>query len=363
MTRWRADLCRTLCAGLLGLWALLLPRAEAAAAEAAANEPPRLFRQAEYIMGTVFEIQLYSSQAQQAKTALAEAFAVIRAHDQRLSDWLPDSELNQVLKAAHSSADTVPLSEALHADLQLALDYARLSEGALDPTIGPLVRFWGFRPAASSLLPLDWLQARRSVGYQKLQLLADPPRLRLLAAGMQLDFGALGKGLALDRAAEVLRRQGIVAAALRTDSSMLFIGSPPQTAATPTPGWPVLVRHPRQPERPVARLWLQDQALATSGDDQQFREILGLRYSHLIDPRSGLPAPYTGSLTVISPSATAADAWSTALLLQPPARLPALLQARDLQAVRVWHDRQGWRCQVLALPAPTAPPVAECLLP
>jgi thiamine biosynthesis lipoprotein len=314
-------------------------------------------------MGTVFEIQLYSADEHRARAALAEAFAVIRAHDQRLSDWRSDSELNQVLRAARASTDPVPLSEALHADLQLALDYARLSGGALDPTIGPLVRFWGFRPRAGALRLSDWLQARRAVGYQKLQLLADPPRLRLRAEGMQLDFGALGKGLALDRAAEVLRRQGVVSAALRTDSSMLFMGSPPRASVAQPPGWPVLVRHPRQPERPVARLWLQDQALATSGDDQQFRQILGLRYSHLIDPRSGFPARYNGSLTVIAPAATAADAWSTALLLQPPARLPALLQAKDLQAVRVWHDRQGWRCQVLGLPAPAAPPVAECLMP
>lgn len=357
MMSWPASCYRRLCIVLLAVCAVFAPAVRAASAA-----DPRLFRQAEYIMGTVFEIQLYSADEHRARAALAEAFAVIRAHDQRLSDWRSDSELNQVLQAARASTDPVPLSEALHADLQLALDYARRSGGALDPTIGPLVRFWGFRPEASPLLPLDWLQARRAVGYQKLQLLSDPPRLRLRAEGMQLDFGALGKGLALDRAAEVLRRRGIAAAALRSDSSMLFIGSPSQTAATPTPGWPVLVRHPRQPEVAVARLWLQDQALATSGDDQQFREVLGLRYSHLIDPRSGLPARYNGSLTVISPSATAADAWSTALLLQPPAHLPEQLRAQGLQALRIWHDRQGWRCQVLAVE--TLPPLrAECLLP
>lgn len=345
-----------------GLLCILLCLFSACGQAAVAAPALKLFRQAEYIMGTVFEIQLYSADEHSARAALAEAFAMIRVHDQRLSDWRSDSELNQVLRAARDTNAPVPLSEPLHADLLLALDYARLSGGALDPTIGPLVRFWGFRPRTGALRLSDWLQARRAVGYQKLQLLAAPPRLRLLAEGMQLDFGALGKGLALDRAAEVLRRQGIVAAALRTDSSMLFIGSPPQTAAAPTPGWPVLVRHPRQPEVAVARLWLQDQALATSGDDQQFRELLGLRYSHLIDPRSGLPARYNGSLTVISPSATAADAWSTALLLQPPARLPAQLQQKGLQALRIWHDRRGWRCQVLA--AEGLPPLrAECLLP
>jgi thiamine biosynthesis lipoprotein len=320
---------------LLGLWLFTLPA-----------QALTLVQRAGYSMGTVFKLQVYHEQEAEAAAAAEAALAEIRAEDLLLSDWNPDSQLSRAVAAAWPQP--AEISAELHSALAQALSYAQLTQGAFDISVGPLLPLWGFRGGPRRIPSRQALTAAmRAVGYRKIQLLDQPPRLQLKQAGMALDFGALGKGRALDRAAAALKQRGIAVAALSCDSSSLFLGSPPGSSR----GWPVAVRHPRDSEQVLHWLWLKDQGLSSSGDDQQFFEQEGVRYSHLLDPRSGWPVVQRGSLTVVAASAAEADALSTALLVLAPEQARQLARTRQLTALRLVPTGDSWQPQWLNLPA------------
>lgn len=297
---------------------------------------------ATYSMGTVFRAVVIHSSADVAAEAAEAAFDIIRKQDQLLSDYLDESELSQAQKRAWPNP--VPISHELFAALEQALYFSRISQGAFDISIRPLVSLWGFRGGPEQVPDEQFLaQTLEKVGYQKVQLLPHPPQLKLNVSGMQLDFGGIGKGRALDLATAELRRRGIHRAALSCDSSAYFLGSPPQSPQ----GWPVAVRHPRDPQHILHTLWLRDQGLSTSGDDQQFFEFQGQRYSHILDPRTGKPALYSGSLTVIARSAAQADALSTALLVLPLSDATTLIKSEKISALRVWDASGHWQSEWL----------------
>lgn len=300
------------------------------------TEAPLITR-AGYSMGTLFQVKVIHANEQLATAAAEAALAEIRNQDQLLSDYLPESELNQAL--AKAWPDPVEISQGLYDALNQAQDYAQLTQGAFDISVGPLVSLWGFR-GGPLRIPSDKEIAKiqQKVGYQKILLLNHPPRLQLKAHGMKLDFGGIGKGRALDRAAAKLRQRGITIAALSCDSSSYYLGAPPNSPR----GWPVGVRHPRDPEVVLNTLWVKDQGLSSSGDDQQYFEQGGERFSHILDPRSGRPAKYLGSLTVLAESAAKADALSTALLVLPSAQAKALAKAQGIRALRIWEEKREW---------------------
>lgn len=301
----------------------------------------QLLQQAHYSMGTVFRIRIYHDDnpyaKQMAEDASQSAFEVIEQADQRLSDWNDQSEL--MLAQAQAWPDPVPVSQALWQDLSLALHYYHITHAAFDISLGPLLSLWGFRGEGQPQRPSesDLLAARQKVGMQFITLDTNPLRMQLSQPAMQLDFGGIGKGIAVDQAATVLSRLGITVAAIDCDSSSYFIGSPPGSDR----GWPVLLRHPRDPEQVLTALWLKDQGLSTSGDDQQYFEMDGKRYSHILDPRTGRPVNTVGSLTVIAGSATAADAWSTALMVLEPQEAEHLASKHGVQFIRAYPDLQG----------------------
>ena len=274
---------------------------------------------------------------QKAEEAAQTAFEVIEQADQRLSDWDEQSEL--MLAQAQAWPDPVSVSQALWQDLSLAQHYHHITHAAFDITVGPLLRLWGFRGEGVTQRPSesDLVAARQKVGMHLIKLHPNSLRMQFSQPGMQLDFGGIGKGIAVDQAATVLSRLGITIAAIDCDSSSYFIGSPPGSDR----GWPVLLRHPRDPEQVMTALWLKDQGLSTSGDDQQYFEVDGKRYSHILDPRTGRPVTVLGSLTVIAGNATAADAWSTALMVLEPQEGHNLASKQGVRFIRVYPDSQG----------------------
>lgn len=311
-----------------------------------AEAKPQLYQQARYSMGTVFRIRIYHEDTEQAEQsaelAAQTAFELIEQADQRLSDWDDQSELMQA--QAKAWPDPAPISYALWQDLNQALYYHHITQGAFDISVGPLLKLWGFRGENTAQVPAesDLARVQQQVGMQHVQLQTNPRSLKLGQASMQLDFGGIGKGIAIDQAATALGRLGITVAAIDCDSSSYFIGSPPGSMH----GWPVLIRHPRDPERALTALWLKDQGLSTSGDDQQYFEVNGQRYSHILDPRSGQPIKAPGSLTVIANNATAADAWSTALLVLDRQNGSQLAQTHGVQFIRAVPDAQGnWQLE------------------
>ncbi len=266
---------------------------------------------ADFQMGTLFRIVLYAADERQAVGASRAAFARIEELDRVLSDYRPDSELNQVLQAVEAP---LAVSPELFQLLDQAQEMSRKTGGAFDVTAGPLVGLWregrrrGRIPA-----PDEIATARQRSGYRLLRLDAAARSVRLDRSGMRLDLGAVAKGYAADQALQVLAEHGLRRALIDAGGDVRLGEAPPGR-----PGWSVTLKTNNGDQT----LLLANQAVATSGDDLQFLEVGGKRYSHILDPRSGWALTDHRLVTVIAPDALTADAWATALsVLEPEAGL------------------------------------------
>jgi thiamine biosynthesis lipoprotein len=256
-------------------------------------------------MGTVVTISLYADSDERAQRGFIAAFARIKELDAILSDYKPDSELSRVCET------NGPVSRALMTVLAHAQRLAAETDGAFDITAGPLTRLWR-QARAQKRLPTNEAiaDAIHRSGYRKLQL---DRTVRCLVPGMQLDAGGIAKGYAADEALAALRRAGI-RSALVAVSGDIAIGDPPPGQS----GWRVRLEDETRT--------LSNVGVSTSGDEFQFVEIDGVRYSHIIDPRTGMPLQNSRNVSVIAPSAMEADALATAESVsakrqQPPVAL------------------------------------------
>lgn len=272
-------------------------------------------------MGTLFKIVLYAPDEANATRAAKAAFTRIAELDQIMSDYKPSSELMQLCKKA--GGDPVQVSNDLYTILERAQEVARKSDGAFDITVGPVVRLWRKARRSGQLPSADDLkEALRLVGYEKLKL--DPTRraVQLLVAGMLLDLGGIAKGYAADAALEVLRSFGMRRALVAAGGDIV-VGDPPPDAK----GWKIGIAPLKDPQgEPTQFLLLTNAAVSTAGDTHQYVEIDGKRYSHIIDPKTGLGLTTRRSVTVVARDGTTADGWDTALCVMEPDRALKTIQ-------------------------------------
>ena len=270
---------------------------------AACGKAP-LHQQESFVFGTRVEILIAGLDEAQARPAAA---AVLREFDRlhrTYHAWRP-SELND-LNAAIAAGKTHAVSAELAAFITDAQQRSALGEGRFDPGIGALIRLWGFQsdefkpvlPDASALAA--WRAARP--GIVDVQL--DGLQVSSRNPAVSIDFGGYLKGVALDRASEILRAQGVSNALINIGGNVMALGT---KNGEP---WKVGIQHPRQPG-PLATVELHDgEAIGTSGDYQRFFELDGKRYCHLLDPRRGEPVMHTQALTVLVSPRPAAGALS-----------------------------------------------------
>jgi thiamine biosynthesis lipoprotein len=257
-------------------------------------------------MACRFEITLASEDARWVPVARAALDTIDRV-EERLSVFRETSAVCELNRRA--AAGPVGVDEDLLALLRQCAAIHDATGGAFDPTSTPLSRCWGFLQREGRLPPTTALEeARARVGFQHVRIDPDARTVRFDRPGVELNFGAIGKGDALDRVAAGMRAAGVRHALLSAGrSSLLAIGGRHG-------GWHVDLVSPRL-ERPVARVWLRGAALGTSGAGEQFVVVDGVRYGHVIDPRTGWPAAGVLSASVVASSAAAADALSTAFLI------------------------------------------------
>ena len=280
-----------------------------AARPPAASIAPSLAR-FEYVrmaMGGAARIVLFAPDEDAARRAAIEAFDEIEAVEQALSDWRDASEVRTVERRLQQHpGEPVAVSATLAACLARSLEVSQASDGAFDVTIAPVVEQWRVAARAGGLPPSD---ARRAaldlVGWERVQLVQGDAPTIAAPPGTRFDFGGIGKGFGADRALAVLRQHGFDRAIVELGGDFA-IGSPPPDAG----GWTVAIRTGLGDERLV--LTLADCGVATSGDLERFVEVDGVRYSHLVDPRTGLGLTTSIAVTVIAPDATLADALASA---------------------------------------------------
>lgn len=259
-------------------------------------------------MGTLFRIVLYAEDAETANRAAQTAFARIDDLNDKLSDYLPLSELNNLSSAA-GSGEWLVVSDDLWQVLERSVAIAEDTDGAFDITIGPLSRLWR-KAFEQKEFPedADLAEARKLVDYRNIGLRPWSKEVTLSRVGMKLDLGGIAKGYALDQAMIVLLEHGIESALVDGGGDVLATNPPPGKK-----GWKVLYqKYTLNDELVTDSLWLANQAVATSGDHYRFLVWEDKRYSHIIDPRTGLGLTNQRLVTVIGPSGIVTDALASA---------------------------------------------------
>jgi len=289
-------------------------------------------------MGVEFQITLYAGGEKAANAALEAAFERINQLNSIMSDYDSSSELSRLGQTAPSK-EPVKLSKELFLVLAKAQSLSRRTGGAFDVTVGPLTKLWR-RARRRKQMPEagDLAAARAATGYRRLELDAKTRTARLLRPNMRLDLGGIAKGYAADEALAVLRRRGITRAVVNGSGDMA-IGDPPPRKK----GWEVGV-NPRAPGGPPSEfLLLANCGVAASGDMYQFVEIDGRRYSHILDPRTGLGLTDRSSVTVVARDCMTADSLASAVsVLGPKDGLKLVKETPGAEAriLRIEGDRQ-----------------------
>lgn len=259
-------------------------------------------------MGMPFTLVLYAPDEMSANRASSAAFERIAQIDLVMSDYKEESELSR-LTATAGEGKAVPVSDDLWRVLAASQKLSEQSGGAFDVTVGPYVSIWRRARREHEFPSEDRLEkARQAVGFGYLKLDADAQTALLERPGMRLDLGGIAVGYALDEALKVLKAHGI-SRALLDGSGDVLVGDPPPGK----PGWRLGIVAPKEDAHATRFLTLANRAATTAGDTYQFVELNGRRYSHVIDPRTGLGMTTRLGVTVIANDAMTADSLDTAL--------------------------------------------------
>jgi thiamine biosynthesis lipoprotein len=277
----------------------------------AASRPAQRFEFNRISMGVQCRVVLYAADHDAAAAAASRAFDRIAALDASMSDYRAESELNRLCAAA--GGPPVPVSPDLFAVIRAAVEVSESSGGAFDITAAPLVALWRETRRTRVLpSPADLDAARSLVGWRFITLNEPARTVQLLQPGMKLDLGGIAKGYAAQHAIETLRATGHPRALVAL-SGDIAVGDPPPGE----PGWVIAVQGSPDAPRPGSLL-LTKASISTSGDEAQHVEIAGLRYSHIVNPRTGLGLTHSLSVTTISRRGELADALATAACILGP---------------------------------------------
>lgn len=298
---------------IVDILGMLRSQPVAAAVIKAEEEPPARLYAEHAAMGTRFALTLVAPSSafgpEEMRPAAETAWQDLDALENRISNWRPDSEVSRLNRTA--AAGPVSVGGDILAMLLYAKGLHAETGGLFDPTVGPLLEAWGFY-RKEGRLPSDTelAAALRCVGMDKVRVDADAATVAFDTDCLRLDFGGMGKGLALDRIAGPLRDAGYRNALLDAGTStVLAMGAPPGAA-----GWTVDIRNPYTGDHaPVDRVVLRDEALSTSALYENYLELDGRRVGHILDPASGQPiGNEVLSATAIAPTGLESDALSTA---------------------------------------------------
>lgn len=258
-------------------------------------------------MGTLVEISAFDNDESKVQSAIQSAFDEIQRLEKLMSTHILNSEISKINQSAGTRP--VPVSPEVLEVIDRALYWAKQTNGALDISIGPVQDLWGFEGDHPSLPDKNTLAQKLSkVGYDKIRL--DHQTVLLQEKGMHLHLGAIAKGYAVDRAIKILQEKNIHHAFINAGGDLKTLGNRPDKTA-----WKIGLQHPRKPESVLASFSLSGKAVATSGDYQKYFDQEGIRYHHIMNPKTGYPVTGIMSATVVTDTVMDADALSTAVFV------------------------------------------------
>jgi thiamine biosynthesis lipoprotein len=275
--------------------------------------------------GTTYHIKYIATASSPAPRLLQTDVEKILADvDRQMSTYRPDSELSQFNRAP--AGEWFPVSQAVIDVVIAAREISEKTGGALDVTVGPVVRLWHFGPPPTIDTKAEKLEpptdaeiavSQSRVGYKLLDVRTEPPALRKHVAGLEVDLSSIAAGYTIDRLSDLLRKHGI-------ENFMIEIGGEVRAMGARADGgpWKIAIERPLVGRRELQTVVaLTDAAAATAGGSRKFFDYQGRRYSHIIDPGTGRPVDHSlGSVTVLADTCMAADGWDTPLLVLGPDR-------------------------------------------
>ena len=298
------------------------------------DERDQIIKAEQPLMGTTWQLQIsigVDESPEVARKVMSRAFADLAKVDALMSEWRSDSPVSAVNTAAGKKMVAVPVE--VRAIVERAVSFANLTGGAFDPTWRGLNHLWQFDDNFRMPASLEIERALELVDFRKIRIEGD--RVGLAKEGMSLGLGGIAKGYAIDRAGSLLKANGYRNYLVNGGGDVLTAGT---RASRP---WRIGVRSPRgEGNELIARLSVEGRAVVTSGDYERFKIVDGVRFHHILDPRTGYPARECQSVTVVAPTAEEADVLATAIFVLGPADGLKLVSSRAGTEVFV-IDRDG----------------------
>ena len=299
--------------------------------------PPeeKIYRKSSIVMDTLVTITVVSDSSGKANDAINAAFAELHHLEKLISFWDPKSEISEISREA--GVRPVKVSPETLDIVEKALYISRETGGAFDCTMGPVIRAWNIPyskkiPSAAALK-----KARELVGYQYVKVDPRKSTVYLAQKGMSFDTGGIAKGWAGDYAEAVLKAHGIKAGLIALAGDIKGFGRKPDGH-----GWRVGIENPRpggnKDNRILASVELLNEDISTSGDYERYFIINGIRYDHIIDPRTDFPAHGFDSDTLITPKGVWSDGFTTGVFVMGPQKGPELAKKLGFGTITVTHD-------------------------
>jgi len=284
-----------------------------------------LINKSRILLGTVVEVQIRETDRKKAETSIEKAFSEIKRIDDLFSTYNEDSH---VWKLNHNQATLINVVPEIFSLMVICDSIFNLTYGSFDVSLNKLVTTWGFDGDDPSLPSDDKLSGTLlNSGWNNIELLEENSFKRL--AGIELNFGAIAKGYAVDKAVNVLIKLGINSALVNAGGEIKTIGD----------DWVIGIRHPRNQNQIIEKVNPGGMSVATSGDYEKYFELDGKRYHHILNPKTGYPADSLISVTVLNKSCTIADALATAVFVLGQAKGMRLIENLPGTEVMIIDDQ------------------------
>jgi len=271
---------------------------------------PQAFKKAMKLMGNQFEITVVAHTPEWAYEMIDEGVNEIRRIEKLLTTFSDDSETNLINR--YAGIEPVRVSTEMFNIIERSIRISSVTQGAFDITYGSIDKsLWNFDQNMKALpSPKKAKEMVRLINYKNILLDKEKQTVFLREKGMRIGFGGIGKGYAAEMAKEVMKKRSVESGIVNASGDLTTWGKQPDGSA-----WTVGIIHPDQKGQPFSYMSISDKAVATSGNYEKYVTINGKKYSHTIDPRTGLPVSGIKSVTIISPNAEICDALATPVMI------------------------------------------------
>ncbi|WP_207774374.1 FAD:protein FMN transferase [Sphingobacterium corticibacter] len=276
------------------------------------------------LMGSVFTITVVDTDSTKANQHIDQVVAEVSRIENLISEWQPHTQISKVNQQA--GIRPVVVDREVFDLTKRALAYSELSEGAFDISVAGLDWIWQFDGSMTELPSPEMVQRSVAhVGYQYIVLDSVASSIYLSKKGMKIGFGSIGKGYAADKGRELMQQMGVKGGIVNASGDLAMWGKPLGERH-----WKIGLNHPFRQHQIMQVLKLGEEAVATSGSYEKYAEIAGIRYAHIINPKTGYPSTGLTSVSIYGPSAEMANALSTSIMVLGPKKGKVLMKAFPL---------------------------------